>query len=171
MTSHLFQNQNQNQNNFYKPDLQFYSNPQSASSLDGVSGTMGAGGAGFTSLSPNSAGFMSSTYAGPWYHAFGSGGLDGEEPLLNELGINFSHILTKSLAVLNPFSNKVDDRLMDDADLAGPLVFWGAFGLALLLVRVVYFEYPAHTLYSQAKLSSDIYTASLSSAASASTRS
>ena len=130
MTSHLFQN-----DNYYKPDLQFYSNPQSANSLDGVSGTMGAGNAGYASLSPNSAGFISSAYDGPWYHAFGSGGLEGEEPLLVELGINFSHILTKSLAVLNPFSNKVDDRLMDDADLAGPLVFWCAFGLALLLVR------------------------------------
>ena len=129
MTSHLFQNQNQNA--FYKPDLQFYSNPQSASSLDGVSGSMGNT---FSSISPSQAGYMSSSYSGPWYHAFGSGGLDGEDPLLTELGINFGHITTKSLAVLNPFSNKIDNRLMDDADLAGPLVFWGAFGLALLLV-------------------------------------
>lgn len=147
MSSHLFDNQNIIKNsNFYKPDLNFYSNPvpASASSIDGSMGmSMGTANTndGYTSLSPNSAGFMSTTYHGPWWHAFGTGGLDGEDALLSELGINFSHILTKSLAVLNPFSNKVDDRLMDDADLAGPLVFWGAFGLALLLSGKAQFGY------------------------------
>ena len=50
-----------------------------------------------------------------------------------ELGINPSHILQKSLTVLNPLS-RVDERIMDDADLAGPFVFCFAFAFVLLLV-------------------------------------
>lgn len=50
-----------------------------------------------------------------------------------ELGINPSHILAKSLTVLNPLS-KPDERIMDDADLAGPFVFCFGFALVLLLV-------------------------------------
>lgn len=51
-----------------------------------------------------------------------------------ELGINPSHILQKSLAVLNPLS-RVNEHIMDDADLAGPFVFCFAFAFVLLLVR------------------------------------
>jgi hypothetical protein len=51
----------------------------------------------------------------------------------SELGINPSHILAKSLTVLNPIS-KPDARIMDDADLAGPFVFCFGFALVLLLV-------------------------------------
>lgn len=50
-----------------------------------------------------------------------------------ELGINPSHILQKSLTVLNPLS-RIDERIMDDADLAGPFVFCFAFAFVLLLV-------------------------------------
>lgn len=50
-----------------------------------------------------------------------------------ELGINPTHILQKSLTVLNPLS-RVDGRIMDDADLAGPFVFCFAFAFVLLLV-------------------------------------
>jgi len=51
-----------------------------------------------------------------------------------ELGINPSHILQKSLAVLNPLA-RVNANIMDDADLAGPIVFSFAFAFVLLLVR------------------------------------
>jgi hypothetical protein len=51
-----------------------------------------------------------------------------------ELGINFSHIVAKSLTVLNPLS-KPDERIMDDADLAGPVLFCFCFGMVLLFVR------------------------------------
>ena len=51
-----------------------------------------------------------------------------------ELGINFSHIRAKSLAVLNPLRH-VDEHIMDDADLAGPLLFVFCFGTFLLFVR------------------------------------
>ncbi|KAF1804832.1 hypothetical protein FB192DRAFT_1274326 [Mucor lusitanicus] len=47
--------------------------------------------------------------SGSFWSAFGTGGFADEPPLLEELGLNFGHIKTKSLAVLNPFrtiSNK-----------------------------------------------------------------
>ena len=54
--------------------------------------------------------------------------------VVTELGINFPHIRAKSLTVLNPLQH-VDERIMDDADLAGPLLFIICFGTFLLLVR------------------------------------
>ncbi|KAG0042873.1 hypothetical protein BGZ83_012077 [Gryganskiella cystojenkinii] len=72
--------------------------------------------------------------------AFGSGGLEGEPPLLEELGINFSHIKTKSFTVLNPL-RPVDRNIMDDTDLAGPLLFCLAFGTFLLLSGKQHFGY------------------------------
>lgn len=58
---------------------------------------------------------------------------------LAELGINLPHILDKSLTVLNPLhrysaAHPKDAHMMDDADLAGPLLFCFAFGMLLLLV-------------------------------------
>lgn len=57
-------------------------------------------------------------------------------PCTSELGINFDHILQKSLTVLNPLRS-VDPHIMDDADLAGPLVFCFVFASFLLLVSVL----------------------------------
>lgn len=53
--------------------------------------------------------------------------------LVAELGINFSHIRAKSMTVLNPLQ-RVDERIMDDADLAGPIIFFFCFGIFLLFV-------------------------------------
>ncbi|OXG61109.1 hypothetical protein C351_04642 [Cryptococcus neoformans c8] len=78
--------------------------------------------------------------SGRWWEAFGTGGLDGEPSLMEELGINPSHILQKSLAVLNPAS-RVDSHIMDDADLAGPFVFCFAFAFFLLLSGKPQFSY------------------------------
>lgn len=78
-----------------------------------------------------------------WLAAFSSEGYDGEPPLLEELGVNLRHVRSKvrclprriliarcqgltyrqTLAVLNPFS-RIDQHLMDDSDLAGPLIFF-----------------------------------------------
>lgn len=69
---------------------------------------------------------------GPWWTAFGPGGVEGEQPLLEELGINFSHIRIKSMTVLNPLQ-KVDEHIMDDADMAGPIIFCFSFATFLLL--------------------------------------
>jgi len=68
---------------------------------------------------------------GGWWTAFGTGGFEGEPPLLEELGINFVHIRAKSLTVLNPLQG-VDARIMDDADMAGPIIFLFLFGICLL---------------------------------------
>ncbi|KAI0342101.1 Yip1-domain-containing protein [Trametopsis cervina] len=78
--------------------------------------------------------------AGGWWTAFGTGGLEGEPPLLEELGINFPHIRAKSLTVLNPL-RRVDERIMDDADLAGPLLFIICFGTFLLFSGKPQFGY------------------------------
>ncbi|TNY22989.1 Yip1 domain family protein [Rhodotorula diobovata] len=76
-----------------------------------------------------------------WWNAFTPWtGMDGEPPLLEELGINFDHILQKSLTVLNPLRS-VDPHIMDDADLAGPLVFCFVFASFLLLSGKPQFSY------------------------------
>jgi hypothetical protein len=56
------------------------------------------------------------------------------------LGINFSHIWTKGITVLNPLK-EVDRTIMNDTDLAGPLVFCFLFGGFLLLSGKVHFGY------------------------------
>jgi len=65
---------------------------------------------------------------------------DDEPPLLEELGINFDHIWEKTLSVLNPLK-LTDSHIMDDTDLAGPLLFCLAFGGFLLLHGKVTFGY------------------------------
>ncbi|KAF7637233.1 Protein YIPF [Meloidogyne graminicola] len=57
---------------------------------------------------------------------------DNEPPLLEELGINFEHIRLKTLAVLNPLGT-AKEEVIEDQDLAGPLVFCLLFGASLLL--------------------------------------
>ncbi|KAH6617119.1 hypothetical protein F5144DRAFT_499022 [Chaetomium tenue] len=75
-----------------------------------------------------------------WLAAFSTEGYPGEPPLLEELGVNVGHIGTKTLAVLNPFS-RIDQHLMDDSDLAGPLFFFLLYGTFLLLSGRVHFGY------------------------------
>ncbi|MEJ1280157.1 Yip1 domain family member 5 [Cricetulus griseus] len=55
-----------------------------------------------------------------------------EPPLLEELGINFDHIWQKTLTVLHPL-RVADGSIMNETDLAGPVVFCLAFGATLLL--------------------------------------
>jgi len=63
-----------------------------------------------------------------------------EPPLLEELGINFDHILQKTLAVINPL-RKTDASILGESDLIGPLVFCLAFGCFLLLSGKIHFGY------------------------------
>lgn len=72
--------------------------------------------------------------------AFGTGGLPGEEPLLQELGINVSHIWQKTFIVLNPLK-RIDQGIMEDCDLWGPFLFCLAFAAFLLLSGKVHFSY------------------------------
>ncbi|XP_033104592.1 protein YIPF5-like [Anneissia japonica] len=67
-------------------------------------------------------------------------GFDDEPPLLEELGINFDHIYSKTLTVLNPL-RQTSAEAVNDSDLAGPLVFAFAFGGTLLLAGKVHFGY------------------------------
>lgn len=68
------------------------------------------------------------------------GGFEDEPPLLEELGIDFNHIIEKTKVVLNPMRN-INQDIVNETDLAGPLVF--AFGLAscLLLAGKMHFGY------------------------------
>ncbi|KAH7175352.1 putative Golgi membrane protein [Dactylonectria macrodidyma] len=75
-----------------------------------------------------------------WLAAFSTEGYDGEPPLLEELGVNFGHIQTKTLAVLNPLK-QIDHHLMDDSDLGGPILFFLLFGFFLLFSGKVHFGY------------------------------
>lgn len=65
---------------------------------------------------------------------------EDEPPLMEELGINFDHITQKTLAVLNPLK-QADHTIMQDTDLAGPLVFCLAFGGSLMLSGKLTFGY------------------------------
>lgn len=65
---------------------------------------------------------------------------EGEPPLLEELGVNFGHIKMKTLAVLNPFG-RIDQHIMDDSDVAGPIIFFFIFGTSLLLSGKLHFGY------------------------------
>ncbi|KAF2424893.1 putative Golgi membrane protein [Tothia fuscella] len=75
-----------------------------------------------------------------WLAAFGTEGYDGEPPLLEELGVNFSHIKLKTFTVLNPLA-RIDQHIMDDSDLAGPILFFILFGFFLLFSGKVHFGY------------------------------
>nr|KAF6394293.1 Yip1 domain family member 7 [Pipistrellus kuhlii] len=57
-----------------------------------------------------------------------------------ELGINFDHIWQKTLTVLNPLK-PADGSIMNETDLAGPLLFCVALGAMLLLAGKVQFGY------------------------------
>ncbi|GJJ13369.1 hypothetical protein Clacol_007621 [Clathrus columnatus] len=106
---------------FYQADPNEY--PSSLPSLDGhmTAGNMGGSTSFGGTIQP----------AGGWWSAFGTGGFEGEPPLLEELGINFPHIRAKTMTVLNPL-RRIDEHIMDDADLAGPVIFIFSFATFLL---------------------------------------
>jgi len=84
-----------------------------------------------------------SSFNGP--SSGGSGGGDygeyeDEPPLLEELGINFDHIVQKTWSVLH-LLKETDPLVVGDADMAGPLVFCFAFMASLLLGGKVAFGY------------------------------
>ncbi|KAH8921985.1 Yip1-domain-containing protein [Atractiella rhizophila] len=107
------------------PNLQFYSstpNENHGYYRQNLEGNVGSGGSRVGGQMVAQGGFWS---------AFGTGGFEGEDSLMEELGINFSHIRDKSMTVLNPL-RQVDRHIMDDADLAGPLIFVFLFAVLLL---------------------------------------
>ncbi|CED84063.1 Rab GTPase interacting factor, Golgi membrane protein [Phaffia rhodozyma] len=107
----------------------------------GVAGNMGGGIEAISGrMDSGPMGMQRMSGEGRWWEAFGTCGFEGEPPLMEELGINPSHILTKSLTVLNPLS-KPDEQIMDDADLAGPLLFCFGFAMVLLFSGKPQFSY------------------------------
>jgi hypothetical protein len=66
-----------------------------------------------------------------------------EPPLLEELGINFSHIKQKVRSTLDP-RRPIPADIVDDADLAGPLLFCVALGALLVLRGKLHFDYIYH---------------------------
>jgi len=114
------------QANYGAPQTQAYPAQYGAGfSAPGVSGQMGMGAEGLRT---------------GWLAAFGTEGYPGEPPLLEELGVNFRHIQMKTLAVLNPFG-RIDQHIMDDSDVAGPILFFLIFGTSLLLSGKLHFGY------------------------------
>ena len=56
-----------------------------------------------------------------------------DPPSWVELGVDFGHIRQKVMIVLNP-RKPVDEGVLEDTDLAGPLVFACILGCCSLLV-------------------------------------
>lgn len=65
--------------------------------------------------------------------------VDNEPPLLEELGINVEHILLRMQGVA--LFKKLDEEILRDADLSGPLMICLTLGLALLLAGKLQFGY------------------------------
>ncbi|KAI4111480.1 MAG: hypothetical protein LQ345_006787 [Seirophora villosa] len=107
-----------------------------------------------------------------WLAAFGTEGYEGEPPLMEELGVNFGHIKGKTLTVLNPLA-PISQHIMDDSDLAGPILFFLLFGTFLLFSGKVHFGYiyglalvgslSLHTIFSLMSPPADHETPSSSS--------
>ncbi|PWN19106.1 Yip1-domain-containing protein [Microstroma glucosiphilum] len=107
-----------------------------------AAGAFGAGGGAAPSAAERS--YMSSQMS--FWSAFGTGGFPDEPSLMEELGVNLPHIVGKSLVVLNPLhryspNHQRDSHMMDDTDLAGPLLFCFVFGILLFLAGKSHFGY------------------------------
>ncbi|OMJ75159.1 hypothetical protein SteCoe_25780 [Stentor coeruleus] len=63
--------------------------------------------------------------------------LEDDPPLMEELGINPDHIKQKTISIL-AFKH-VDERLLEDPDMAGPFLYVLIFGGLLLLAGKVHF--------------------------------
>merc|ERR1712166_1211390 len=68
----------------------------------------------------------------------GQGEVD-ERPILEELNINFGHIVQKTRAVMWPRRSKLDAAVINDSDFAGPILFALLLGTLLLFNGKVQF--------------------------------
>lgn len=64
---------------------------------------------------------------------------DNEPPLLEELGINLEHIVMRMKGIA--FFKKLEEDVLRDADLSGPLVICLALGMFLMLAGKLQFGY------------------------------
>ncbi|KAK8172298.1 hypothetical protein BKA80DRAFT_20259 [Phyllosticta citrichinensis] len=138
------QNLNFYQSSYSTQPVSGHSTPFQAYNGASSSGTYASNsyGAGFGSAVPGVSGRMGEQggLRTGWLAAFGTEGYDGEPPLLEELGVNFAHIKMKTFTVLNPLA-RIDQHIMDDSDLAGPIIFFLAYGTFLLFSGKVHFGY------------------------------
>ncbi|CAO1636586.1 unnamed protein product [Jaminaea pallidilutea] len=125
------------------------------SSLEGNMSSRGAGLGGYSGSGGGPSGhgtaptqaernYMSSQMS--FWSAFGTGGYPDEPSLMEELEVNLPHIWQKSTTVLNPLhrysaNHQRDAHMMDDTDLAGPLLFCFVFGALLFLAGKSHFGY------------------------------
>lgn len=128
------------QQNVGNPDMQFYQSNYDQYQQPGLAPSLGSMDTGF-GAGVDVSGSMGGELTPGILAAFGTSGYPGEAPLLEELGINFSHIKGKTLAVLNPFNRSIASDIMADSDLAGPILFVLLFGTLLLLAGKVQFGY------------------------------
>lgn len=120
-----------------------YSNTTETQQQRGAGGTYSSSSQAYaySAGSPGFGGSILTPDSGPGFYQEGNGdNYEDEPPLLEELGINFDHILQKTIAVLNPLKDP-DAVILLETDLAGPLVFCLAFGSFLLLSGKVQFGY------------------------------
>ncbi|AET39559.1 transporter YIP1 Ecym_4522 [Eremothecium cymbalariae DBVPG len=118
---------------FYQPSQQFQF-PQGAMSFD-PSGSS-------SSPSGNPANFTNEQLPNGILNALSTRGYSYEPPFLEELGINFNHILSKTKFVLTPTKSvNLPLEIFNDTDLSGPLLFCLIFGTMLLTAGKVHFGY------------------------------
>ncbi|CDO96098.1 unnamed protein product [Kluyveromyces dobzhanskii CBS 2104] len=134
------QGANNNTNGFYQPSQQ-YSFPQGSMAFgNGMQGSGADFGGAKTNGTP--ANFTNEQLAPGLFNALSTSGYSFEPSLLEELGINFKHIIAKTKFVLVPLSYQgLSKEIQEDSDLAGPIIFWLLFGILLLSAGKVHFGY------------------------------
>jgi len=116
------------------------SHPLRSESMEMLSGSM----SGPMSFSNPNLSNISAATGGTGSSSYNQYDFENEPPLLEELGINISHIKTKSLAVILPMKyakTVIDTSIMEDNDLAGPLAFGLFLAVELLLAGKIHFGY------------------------------
>lgn len=128
-----YHNQQNDRGGFYQPSQQFQF-PQGTISFDGSSSV--------NSPSANAANFTNEQLPNGIINAFSTCGYSYEPALIEELGINFTHIMTKTKSVLTPTSSfNLPLDIFNNADLSGPLLFYFIFGMMLLTAGKMHFGY------------------------------
>lgn len=144
MFSDAYSGQSQQQSSFPSNDG-FYTGSSVGMSSGQMmgGGSFGSGGSSDFGSSSSGAFGEPSGSMGSMSRAGGDAGgsvFDDEPPLLEELGINFQEIWSRTLSVSLPF-RPMPTMAEDDSDLAGPLVFCLLLGTCLLLTGKVHFGY------------------------------
>ncbi|QPG74537.1 hypothetical protein FOA43_001867 [Brettanomyces nanus] len=137
-----YQSQGGDNNNFYQNSQQFgginsNSNNGQFGSANLPSGSMQTS----YSYNGNSTDHDPSQLSKGLLAAFSTSGYPGEPPLLQELGVNFQHIKSKTMGVLSLKSKGLSGDVIQDSDMAGPIIFCLLFGTLLLLSGKTHFGY------------------------------